>query len=446
MIFPDAVKEYVKDRCGYFGLNKQREISRLVFEIAKKYKIDFKEVLDDALRRRSSRFPQLKRYLLKKRFPDISEDKLFNSDFYLDLELHPPLLANKLDACNRFVPRRFFIEKDVANTVLVSRLRQRFPHAAFVIIPSYKEFIRDRKVDESEYNRRLEDFFIVKERFDFFQHCPCSRKSVSCNYHILNLGYGCGFECAYCILQAYINFPGILIPANIEDFFERFLEYHKNIRLGTGQFTDSLVFDHITGYSVELVNFFRRYPSTLFEFKTKSDNIQLLTTTRPADNIIVSWSINPQYYIENVEFGTVSLEERFNAALKCIDAGYRVGFHFDPIFYSSKWKDYYRPVVEELFNKIDSRRIAWISLGCMRMTGRLKQLIETRFPDIEILNESFLKGFDKKLRYTVDIRKEIYSYMIKWIRSHDEDVIIYLCMEEKLLYDVCGLPLPKWRL
>jgi spore photoproduct lyase len=41
--------------------------------------------------------------------------------------------------------------------------------------------------------------------------------------------------------------------------------------------------------------------------------------------------MNPQQVIDLDEHGTASLSERLLAARRCQNAGYRLGFHFDPI-------------------------------------------------------------------------------------------------------------------
>ncbi len=41
------------------------------------------------------------------------------------------------------------------------------------------------------------------------------------------------------------------------------------------------------------------------------------------------------------EHGTASLSERLLAARRCQDAGYRLGFHFDPIVEYPNWEDDY---------------------------------------------------------------------------------------------------------
>lgn len=110
-----------------------------------------------------------------------------------------------------------------------------------------------------------ENVFIIREQFDFFQPCPCAPGARSCGYHIMNAGFGCGYDCAYCFLQGYINAPGLVFPGNLDDFFTQFKACDRpGMRIGSGQFTDSLLFDHITGFSSELIRFFRDFPDVYF--------------------------------------------------------------------------------------------------------------------------------------------------------------------------------------
>lgn len=254
----------------------------------------------------------------------------------------------------------------------------------------------------------------------------------------MNLGSGCVYECAYCVLQDYINSPGIILPANIEDFFSAFQNLQCDIRCGACELTDSLVFDHITGYSPQIVEFFRRYPKSTFEFKTKSDNIGLLTSVPGATNIVVSWSMNPQPIVETVEHFTASLPRRLTAAQTCVDCGYRVAFHFDPILYYRGWEADYEALVNAVFDAVDGRHVAWISLGTLRMTPRLKKIMENRFPDTTVLDEEFFVGHDGKLRYPWDARASIYKNMTSWIRKRCQDVPLYLCMEERSMHADLG--------
>ncbi len=431
MVNVEEIKHYVNKIFSDFGVNRKQEIIRLLFEISKKENKKIDDIIKDAPIQ-DRQFLPLKQYLMKRRFPNlIAQEKKVNFSLP-ELDINPKYRIN-IRKKFQIIPRHFYIEKSVLGTALAKRLKTKFPDAQFTTITRYKEFVGKKKWGIEDYNHRAEQFFVVKEGFDFFKKCPCSIKSVSCGYHVINLGSGCAFECTYCYLQDYINSPGIVIPANIEDFFRHFEYYKQDIRLGSGELTDSLLFDHITEFSPLIVDFFRKYPRSTFEFKTKSNNIDLLLSVKSAGNIVVAWSINPQRIIETTEFYTASLEERLQAAEQCARAGYKVAFHFDPIIYCQNWETDYHDLVNEIFTRIDDRQMAWLSLGTLRMTPRLKKIIENRFPENKILDEEFIPAYDGKMRYSHQIRSNIYKKMKEWIKSRSPNVYFYLCMEEKLM-------------
>jgi spore photoproduct lyase len=322
---------------------------------------------------------------------------------------------------------------------LARRLADLFPKACFEVIESYKHFVAGKTFAPQDYNHRLETFFVVHERYDFFKACPCSNAVKSCGYHNVNLGFGCPFECSYCFLQNYTNAPGIVFPANLADFFKAFEGYRQDIRVGSGETTDSLAFDHITEFSPKLVEFFCRRPQTLFEFKTKSANVDRLLSVEAAPNIIVAWSVNPESVISQEEFFTASLAERLKAAGKCARAGYSTAFHFDPIVVYPGWERDYAEVVDRIFAAVPEEGIRWISLGTLRMTPEQKKMIENRFPENTILDAELLIAPDGKVRYHESVRRDIYRKMLGLLRQHTKREIIYLCMEPVGMWQDVGV-------
>ena len=319
-------------------------------------------------------------------------------------------------------------------------------------IASFKEYRRRRgSFGIAQYNRRSRTVIITREKFDFYKRCPCTPGAVSCGYHILNLGFGCLYECAYCYLQLYVNSPGLIFPANLDDYFDRFRAYRDSpaerawrkgpyLRIGTGEFSDSLMLDDITAYSLPLIEFFRDSPATLFEFKTKSDNIQNLLRIDPRGKIVIGWTLNPPKVVAENEFYTASLSRRLRAARRCGDAGYRLAFHFDPIISYPGWERDYAGVLEELFSTVRPEEIAWISLGTLRFRKELKGIMENRFPENTLLDQELVPGFDGKLRYPAPLRLKIYRTMIDLFRKHHPRPPLYLCMEDKRIWKELCLP------
>lgn len=414
------------------GKTSNKRYPALSLRLQKREKVGFSLVFEQ-ISPPPSRFSFIKSYLLERRYPLLHQNGVKISQTFCDVDINPSLRVN-LTTKQIITPKQFFVEESVLSTETVQRIRDKFPNSTFTMIASYREYVKKKAFTIADYNRRLENFFIIREKFDFYKHCPCSNNSASCGYFVMNLGSGCPYECTYCFLQNYINSPGIVLPANIEDFFTVFRNLKKDMRLGSGELTDSLAFDHITEYSPKIVNFFRQYPKSTFEFKTKSNNVRLLTSAPGAKNIIISWSLNPQKLIDTAEYFTASLEERLEAAQACTAAGYRVAFHFDPIICYSGWETDYEVLINTVFTKIESNTIAWLSLGTLRISPQLKKIIENRFPENALLDEELLTGFDGKLRYPAEIRSFIYTTMNSWIRKNNKSVPVYLCMEEREMH------------
>lgn len=442
-------QSFVNSDYPHFGINKQQEISRLLYEISKKEDVPIPGIirqmnsffLERGCTSAENRFDKIKEYLLQRRYPYASSQNISFQPYL------PKIKLRESSVCSfkkNFYPRRVFIEKKAVSSFLSMRFRAFFPKAEFLEIPSLKSYYcRHRGAVIEKYNQRRDTVFIVHEDYDFFKKCPCTKSALSCGYHIFNLGFGCIFECTYCYLQEYANNRGIILPANIDRFFARFPAYKKaGMRIGTGEFSDSLALDYLTGFSLEIIEFFRKQKFVTFEFKTKSSAVGNLLKTGHTGNIVVSWSLNPQRIINENEFFASSLEDRIKAAIQCISAGYRVGFHFDPVIYSHSWKEEYTVLIETLFNKINPMHIAWISIGTLRFIPGLKPVIEKRFPLNKILDEELLPGFDNKLRYPYAMRYSIYAAMIKMLLGHYKKLKIYLCMEDALMWKDLKLKCP----
>jgi spore photoproduct lyase len=422
----------VEKRFPMLGVNKKQEITRLIFEISKKENLSPETVLGN---NNEWGFDKLKLFLLKRRFPAA----YFNNDeikkaYLPKVKLDPVYVSNPRKT--EFYPKRIFIEKTAQSSRLARRFRKSFPKADFSEIISLKDYLStNRRFTTADYNKRHETVFITHENYDFFKKCPCTKKAAGCGYHIFNLSFGCVFECAYCYLQEYTNTPGIIFPANIDKFFDTFDSYKKpRMRIGTGEFSDSLMLDHITEYSMPIIDFFKNHPEVTFEFKTKSVNISNLLKTKHSGNIVAAWSLNPQKIIDENEFLAPSLKERLEAAKQCAEAGYKLAFHFDPVIYFEGWREKYKEVITLLFSYVTPKDIAWISIGTLRFNPGVKQVIETRFPGNKILDGELLPGFDGKLRYPSSIRYGIYRFILETLFRHSEKLPVYLCMEDADIY------------
>ncbi|OGG04579.1 MAG: hypothetical protein A3F83_03095 [Candidatus Glassbacteria bacterium RIFCSPLOWO2_12_FULL_58_11] len=321
-------------------------------------------------------------------------------------------------------------------------LLERIPHRKLKELAELESLSRARKeaplrsVVRGKYNLALAPY---KGRL--VEGCPASKGMRCCRYRVINLVSGCPIDCSYCILQGYLNRPTIYLYPELEKVFaevdrELAVPGELPLRYGTGELSDSLALDHLTGFSTELLQFFGSSKSCWFEFKTKSANVDSLCAVEKApDNIVVSWSVNPQLVIDSEERGAPSLEERLAAAARVRERGYRLGFHFDPIFHFPGWEEAYRGVVERIYRVAAPGAVAWISLGCLRFSPWLAPYFAERFSGHALLaGELFPVPPDGKYRYPQPLRIEIYRKLHQWIRELDPEVYIYLCMESAAVF------------
>jgi spore photoproduct lyase len=248
-------------------------------------------------------------------------------------------------------------------------------------------------------------------------------------------------DCSYCYLQDYLaHNPALKVFSNVEDLLGEAHELFSRqrrffFRVGTGEITDSLALDPYIGFSEQIVPFFAEQPNAFLELKTKSDCVENLLHLDPKEKVVVSWSMNPQRVIDQDEHLTASFEERLLAAYRCQQAGYKLGFHLDPIIEYSGWEEDYREMVERIFTVVDYRRIAWVSMGVLRNTPNLKRIMRQRFPSTRLLSGEQVLCPDGKMRYFHPLRVSIYRKMLQWIRNASPTVFVYLCMESREVWE-----------
>ena len=268
----------------------------------------------------------------------------------------------------------------------------------------------------------------------FVKHCPCTPEAVSCGYYNLNLHTGCPYECSYCILQAYLETKAPVFFTNIEAAEKEIRETwqtQKYLRIGTGELTDSLALDPQTNYSQKILKIFEKFPSVIFEFKTKSAHIgNLLKVKKVLKNIVISWSLNPRVIIEREEVSAPGLPARLKALEQIQQKGYKIGIHFDPIIFCKNWRVYYEGLVKNIAGIIEPDRIAYWSLGALRFPYSLRDHI-FKHKNSLLFEGELLRGYDDKYRYFKPLRIELFQFVKQKIYSYiSREVPLYLCMED----------------
>ena len=320
---------------------------------------------------------------------------------------------------------RVYVEKGVVESPYMRRAAEQLPGVPIHTVQSRKQ------IPQKDLNRHT--LFVGGPRGKTVTRCPGSRGHICCNYITVDLYLGCTLGCGYCIMESYLNFSPLTVYLEPEESVARLQELARQnnditIRAGTGEVGDSLLLDPLFGLSEVFITGLSSFANVYFELKTKTHFVDHILNVEQKGNAVIGFSVNPQAYIDAYEPNASTLSERLEAAGKALGAGYKLAFHFDPIFFSENWEEEYLGLVQAL-SPLPSERIAWISLGTMRYTPGLKQ----KLGEQAFLYEEFVPCRDGKFRYPQKLRFPIYRTLYEAL-SRELSAPIYLCMESPAIW------------
>jgi spore photoproduct lyase len=326
-------------------------------------------------------------------------------------------------------PRRLIIEAGLQDTRLGRVLAEKLPVAE----------VRTRIGPQDYPSFGAGDLILARHQGHFLKPCPGTRGYRCCGLQIIHFGLGCFLDCTYCILQSYLDTKAMVVFGNLE---EELLPLHGALtdpgspfkRFCTGEFTDSLILEDLTGLGAALVKLFARTTDRILELKTKTVNIRSLLDLDHGGRTIISFSLNAPEVSQHEEAKAAGLTRRLQAAKEAVSAGYRVGFHFDPLIRHQNWAQGYRQTVEQLFQAVPASQIAWISLGAFRYLPGLKDTVRKQHPHSRIMDQEFILAADGKMRYLRPLRVEMYSRLLEYIRAASDQVCVYMCMESSRVW------------
>jgi spore photoproduct lyase len=334
-----------------------------------------------------------------------------------------------------------YVEESVREGEIARRVIEALRDRAHVeVVPDGRSVADRHSLGRGAHARGKRALLLSDNHGSPIKPCPSTPEYLCCKYQILNFGSGCPLDCSYCILQDYFSNPLLVVQANPEALLgavsaELRARPGEFFRLGTGEFADSLALDPLTGWARRLVEFIRDFPNAVLELKSKADLVDEITGLDHRGRTICAWSVNSERVSQREERRTASLTERFAAARRCLKAGYRLAFHFDPIFYYEGWEEGYQATVERIFETAPPESVAWISLGCFRFTPGLDRTVRERFPGSRYPYDEFIRGGDGKMRYPQPLRIHMYRKMMEWIRARAGDrVLVYFCMENPAVW------------
>jgi spore photoproduct lyase len=332
-----------------------------------------------------------------------------------------------------FTPEKIWVDRSVEKEALTLQILERLQGIPTEYIDDIQIHKRRPAIDVGK-----RQMVITRHRGIAFKQCQgMTDDHICCHYYVIDMVSGCPMDCSYCILQHYLeNNPITTVYVNINDILREVSEFieqypEKTFRIGTGELSDSLALDPMTEHAKILIPFFAQQPNALLELKTKTDFVDHLLDLNHNGRTVISWSVNAEHIIRDEEKHTASLEKRLAAAQKCVAAGYKVGFHLDPIVIIKGDEDElasYVDVADKIFESVNPDDIAWISLGLLRFPYPMKTTVQRRFPSTRIFSGEIIPA-GNKMRYARFLREVYYRPLWDRLTKRLPPEKVYLCME-----------------
>lgn len=335
-----------------------------------------------------------------------------------------------------FVPQRLLIEAAVAEAPVTRRIRAVFPEVPAEILPGIQDWKEPGPITPA---KRI--LAIAEHRGEALKPFPKIKHAINLGDYVFNPVSNCHLECSYCILQSYLqNNPVLTVFANTGRFLDAIRALAaahpgRGLRLGTGELSDSLALDDVTGFSGEWIPFFAGQTDLFLELKTKSDRIGNLLKLDGRGHTVLSWSLAPEEIARREELKCAPTSHRLACARQVQEAGYPVGLHLDPLICHEGWEKSYDALLDAIASALDPRRVAWVSVGSLRYDKALKEIATGRFPQTKIFAEDFVPAPDGKLRYFKTLRREMYRQVWRRLSEWSEAVPRYLCMEPPWMWE-----------
>jgi len=261
-------------------------------------------------------------------------------------------------------------------------------------------------------------------------------------YKVLNLKLGsmCVFMCHYCYLNAVYKFnPETAVYTNTSQMqtdMNAALKQHGRVLFNSGEHTDSLALDWLTGHTKWLVPWIGAREGALLELRTKSAEIDNLIGLEHNGRTVVAFSLAPEFARKHFESNsTASLEERIAAIIRLAKNGYKIALKIDPVIIYDGWREDYEKMLDRLSSEwagagLSTDLIDHYAVGTLRYSGGLKRVIQDLAPASRVLeHEDHFIMQKGKATYPDNWRAQLYKRIIGYVEERFGELPYYLSME-----------------
>ena len=309
-----------------------------------------------------------------------------------------------------FKPTAIYFEKNIENYELGKELLEKYKNVPKIVIENHNNIEEMRKKSNKEFLKIKRNLIIgVRKTLKFVPNYKVS------DYLVPYTSSGCIASCMYCYLVCNYNKCAYLrLFVNREQMLDKIIkvanEGETELTFEIGSNSDLILENTITNNLVWTIENFKKAKRGKLTLPTKFSFVDNLLNLNHEGRVIIRMSVNPEYIINNVEFGTSRLKDRIDAINKLADADYEIGILIAPVIFVENWKDLYHNLIIELKEKLNEKAKRKIFFEIIFMTySYVHNAINSEaFPNaIKIYDKTLMTGRGRgKYAYKKELREE----------------------------------------
>ena len=313
-----------------------------------------------------------------------------------------------------------YIEERAASYPLTERIVARFPKAVTVPINNYKEVFNRPRQKWYQQKNALKLILAVRSEAFLYPGSSFVPNFEHARFFYTTPVLNCLYGCEYCYLQGMFPSANLVAFVNDDDFIREAtaqLTPSHPAYLCISYDTDLLALENLFGYCSRYISYARQNPHITLEIRTKSANIEALSEISPTSNVILAWTLSPEYVIAHYEHRTPTLQARLAAISKAIERGWHVRLCIDPMIRVDSWREHYDALVREAFKRIPSSAIDDVSVGVFRIPSGYLRAMQDKNPTSAIVHYPYTVR-NQSASYTPEEHQEMISAITQELKNH----------------------------
>ena len=321
-----------------------------------------------------------------------------------------------------FKAQAIYFEKNIENYELGKQLMEKYKDVPKIEIENHNNIEEMRNKQNKEFAnmkrnliigiRKTHKFVENHKTSDFLVPYTSSVCTASCLYCYLVCNYN---KCAY--LRLFVNREQM-----VDKIIKTAEKADENLNFEIGSNSDLILENSITNNLVWTIDNFKNTSKGTLTFPTKFDMVDDILNLDHRGKIIIRMSVNPEFIINRVEFGTSRLEGRIEAINKLKDAGYKIGILIAPVIFVDNWQELYLELIQRLYSELSKqvKKDVFFEIIFMTYSYVHTKINEEAFPNaINLYSKDLMRGRGRgKYMYKDNLREEGRKFFIEQLQKY----------------------------